>query len=507
MKQYKLGEIYPQLPEFKEFAKNLRVIPVVKRVLADSFTPVGLYKSLAQDRPGTFLFESADGTQNWSRFSFVGVNSSAILKDVNTEAQWSGRVPNGVPTSGKTFDVLKETIDQLSGECLPDLPPLTGGLVGYLAYDIIRHFEKIPQSNPDQLNVPNLMMLLTTDFAVLDHANGSVWLIANAINYNGTSQGVTEAWEDAVARLSKMENDLNHSFKLKISGESEDPKSFERLTSSEEFETKVKKAIDYIKAGDAFQIVLSQRFTKPTHAEAFEIYRALRASNPSPYMYFIRVPNDDFSKTQFEIVGSSPESLVSVKNGLAKMHPIAGTRHRSDDPFEDDEIAEELLNDPKERAEHLMLVDLGRNDLGRVCKSGSVKVAQFMQVEKYSHVMHLVSTVIGELKDNLKSIDALRATFPAGTLSGAPKVRAMEIIDELEEVQRGIYGGAVGYFDFAGNMDFAIAIRTAIVKDGTAYVQAGAGIVADSKPLNEDVECANKAAVVMAAVNSAEGFK
>jgi anthranilate synthase component 1 len=304
-----------------------------------------------------------------------------------------------------------------------------------------------------------------------------------------------------------MESRLSQGFEMNTSNNAASEKSFDRLTTSEEFEVKVKKAIDYIKAGDAFQIVLSQRFVKPTTADSFDIYRSLRVSNPSPYMFYLRIPNADFSKTEFDIVGSSPEALVTVNKGQAKMHPIAGTRHRADDPIEDEKIAQDLLNDVKERAEHLMLVDLGRNDLGRICQAGSVKVAQFMQVEKYSHVMHLVSTVIGKLKPQFSSIDALKATFPAGTLSGAPKVRAMEIIDELEEVKRGIYGGAVGYFDFAGDMDFAIAIRTAVVKNQIAYVQAGAGIVADSKPLNEDVECANKAAVVMAAVNTAEGFK
>jgi len=507
MTHYKLGEVYPEFNEFASYAKKLKVIPVVKRVLADTFTPIGLYQALAQNRPGTFLFESADGTHNWSRFSFVGVNSTALLIDKNKNASWSGRVPEGVALSGESFEVLKATLDFLSGESLPDLPPLTGGLVGYLAYDAIRHFEEIPASNPDSLQVPNLLMLLATDFAVLDHSNGSVWLIANAINYNGTESGVEEAYTEARSRLERMQQDLAKGYLLSSQGEGESTKSFARVTSSEEYEQKVNRAIEYIKAGDAFQIVLSQRFTKKTTAQAFDVYRALRATNPSPYMFFLRVPTEDFSKVHFDIVGSSPESLVTVNDRVATMHPIAGTRHRSTDPIEDEKIAEELLNDEKERAEHLMLVDLGRNDLGRVCEAGSVKVAQFMQVEKYSHVMHLVSTVTGRLKAKHSSLDALKATFPAGTLSGAPKVRAMEIIDELEDVQRGVYGGAVGYFDFAGNMDFAIAIRSAVLKDSVAYVQAGAGIVADSKPLNEDVECANKAAVVMAAVNTAESFK
>lgn len=507
MKQYKLAEIYPQLEQFTQLAKHSKVIPVVKRVLADTFTPVGLYQSLAQSRPGTFLLESADGSNSWSRYSFVGVNCAAMLQEQAGAARWSGRVPVGVQLNGDCLEVLRETIKFLSGETLPDLPPLTGGLVGYLAYDIVRHFEKVPASNPDQLQVPNLSMLLATDFAVLDHSNGSVWLIANAINYNGTESGVAEAWHEAVSRLKKMEADLSKVIIPKTIGVSQSEISFDRLTSSENFESKVARAIKYIKAGDAFQIVLSQRFTKQTSAQALEVYRALRASNPSPYMFFLRIPSEDFSRVSFDIVGSSPEALVTVKDSMAKMHPIAGTRHRADDPKEDERVAIELLNDPKERAEHLMLVDLGRNDLGRICKAGSVKVSQFMQVEKYSHVMHLVSTVIGQLKPEYSSLDALRATFPAGTLSGAPKVRAMQIIDELEEVQRSIYGGAVGYFDFAGDMDFAIAIRMAVLKDSIAYVQAGAGIVADSEALNEDVECANKAAVVMAAVNAAEGFK
>ena len=344
-------------------------------------------------------------------------------------------------------------------------------------------------------------MLLATDFAVLDHVDGTVWLIANAVNYDGTDERVDIAYQDACKRLDQMQNDLSSpQSQLSSSLNAEATPVFTNRTKSDDYQKSVKKAIEYIEAGDAFQIVLSQRFDTQTKATGLDIYRVLRSTNPSPYMYYLNIPREDLAQTEFEIVGSSPEALVTVKDRNAMMHPIAGTRPRSKDSKIDEKTADELLNDPKEKAEHLMLVDLGRNDLGRVCKPGSVEVTQFMQVEKYSHVMHLVSTVTGILNDEISAADALRATFPAGTLSGAPKVRAMEIIDELEPVKRGIYGGAIGYFDFAGNMDVAITIRTALLKDGVAYVQAGAGIVADSLPSSEDLECQNKAAVVLKAV-------
>ncbi len=496
-----LGSITPSLEEFKELAKTRRVIPVAIQLMADTFTPVGLYQALTENNPGTFLLESAENGKTWSRYSFIGVSSSAVLREEEGKGIWSGKPPKGLINNKPIWEVLTQALDFLKTENPNNLPPLTGGLVGYLSYDIVRLFEKIPNSNPNETKVPDLFLLLSTDFAVLDHIDGVVWLIANAVNYDGTDERVEEAYQDCLTRISNMRRRIESVQtlnSLKINSDYE--LSFQRRTESEHYKKSVNKAIEYIEAGDAFQIVLSQRFEIEAKASGLDIYRILRNTNPSPYMYYINFPSLDLSKSEFEIVGSSPEALITIKNRKALLHPIAGTRPRAKSEVEDQRLVEDLLNDEKEKAEHLMLVDLGRNDLGRFCKPGSIEVTQFMQVEKYSHVMHLVSTITGELNESVTVLDALRSTFPAGTLSGAPKVRAMEIIDELEPVTRGIYGGALGYFDFAGNMDLAITIRTALIKNQKAFVQAGAGVVADSIPENEDMECQNKAAVVLKAI-------
>lgn len=503
------GAVSPDLDGFRDWARDRRVIPVVRRLLADGLTAVGLFEVLCGDRAGTFLLESAEQGRTWSRYSFVGVRCAAMLTDADGTAEWHGHAPVGVPTSGPTLDVLRDTVATLRTPALPDLPPLTGGLVGYLTYDAVRAWERVPDQNPDTLGVPDLGFLLATDLAVLDHADGSVLLIANAINYDATDERVDEAWADAVARLDRMQQQLSASMELGVA-------TYDRTavvsavsaTPAQEFLHQVERAKEHIRAGDAFQIVLSQRYSVPCEASALDVYRVLRATNPSPYMYLIRMPVPSTgtqlsSDVAFDIVGSSPEALVTVQGRQCVLHPIAGTRPRGVTPEEDVALAEELSADVKERAEHVMLVDLARNDLGRVCHPGSVAVVEFMSVERYSHVMHLVSTVTGELEEGRVAFDALAATFPAGTLSGAPKPRAMAIIDDLEPLRRGLYGGCVGYFDFAGNLDAAIAIRTALVKDGVAHVQAGAGIVADSVPESEALECANKAAAVLRAVASA----
>ena len=508
------GETTPALPEFLELAEGRRVIPVVRRLLADGATAVGLFDALCQDRAGTFLLESAEQGRQWSRYSFIGVRCAAMLTERDGEAVWLGRAPRGVPAGTRAVDALRDTVELLHTLPLPGLPPLTGGLVGYLTYDAVRSWERIPDANPDTLGLPTLGFLLATDLAVLDHADGSVMLIANAINYDASAERAEEAWNDAVARLDDMEAALSAPRSLSIMRyDSAEPRSA-AATAPGDFLAQVDAVKEYIRAGDAFQVVLSQRFIAPCSAESLDVYRILRASNPSPYMYLIRVPVDDGSaadeadgalpdEVAFDIVGSSPEALVTVNAGHCVVHPIAGTRPRGTSAEHDAELAEDLLADTKERAEHVMLVDLARNDLGRVCAAGSVRVVDFMNVERYSHVMHLVSTVTGDLADGRTAYDALAATFPAGTLSGAPKPRAMEIIDELEQSRRGLYGGCVGYFDFAGNLDTAIAIRTAVIKDGLAYVQAGAGIVADSVPESEAQECVNKAAAVIRAVAAA----
>jgi anthranilate synthase component 1 len=371
-----------------------------------------------------------------------------------------------------------------------------------MGYDAVRRLEPIPSKLSDPLALPEIAFMLTTDLAIFDHLQGTVTLIANAINWNGSDDGVDEAYAASLKRLDEMRSALRDPIPSAISHiDSRPAPNFKRLTESRTYVESVERIKEEIRSGEAFQVVLSQRFEMECQSDPFDVYRMLRLHNPSPYMYLFRF------KDGLSIVGSSPEALVKVTDGEVMVHPIAGTRKRSLDQSEDVRLGEELLSDPKERAEHLMLVDLGRNDLGRVCKSGSVKVVEFMQLERYSHVMHIVSTVLGELGNGKIAIDALYSVFPAGTLSGAPKPRAMEIIEDHEPFRRGIYGGAIGYVDFTGNLDTCIAIRTAIIKEGRAYVQAGAGIVADSIPLNEEEECRNKAAAVLGAIAAANNLR
>ncbi len=496
-----MGDAAPDLDTFRVLAKGCRVIPVTRRLLADGETPVGLYHRLAQDRPGTFLLESAEHGRVWSRYSFVGVRSAATLTEKDGEAVWTGQPPLGVPLSGDPLAALRATLDLLRTPRLPDLPPLTGGMVGFLGYDVVRRLERLPDKAKDDLHLPELAMLFATDLAVLDHEDGSVLLIANAVNYDATDERVDEAYADAVARLDVMTEQLAESATpLAVSVDWTATPTHTSNTEREDFLAAVEQAKEEIRAGEAFQVVVSQRFEQPTTASALDIYRVLRVTNPSPYMYLLRLDG-------YDIVGSSPEALVKVTGDRALLHPIAGTRWRGATPEEDAALATELLADEKERAEHLMLVDLGRNDLGRVCAAGTVEVVDFMSVERYSHVMHIVSTVVGSVAPGRTAFDVLTATFPAGTLSGAPKPRAMEIIEELEPTRRGLYGGCVGYFDFAGDLDAAIAIRTALLRDGVAYVQAGGGIVADSDPVAEDTESRNKAAAVLKAIAVAGTFR
>ena len=508
----------PDLTHFRDLARHRRVIPVVRTLLADGETPLGVYRKLAAGRAGTFLLESAEHGQSWSRYSFVGVRSTAMLSEVDGVARWSGTVPVGASGPADPVAALARALEVLH---TPDvnlglgvaLPPLTGGVVGYLGYDVVRRFERIADTNPDVLGVPELAMLVATDLAVLDHVDGTVTLIANAINYDNTNERVDAAWQDARDRLDAMQRDLMApSEPTAVRFDTSAVPQVHRETSSADYVAAVEQAKERIRAGDAFQVVLSQRFTTPCPASALDVYRVLRMTNPSPYMFLIRVPKATSpgaplsDEVDVDIVGSSPEALVRFAAGRAMVHPIAGTRPRGATPEEDAQRAAELMNDAKERAEHLMLVDLGRNDLGRVCEPGSVDVVDFMSVERYSHVMHIVSTVTGTVTPQASALDVVRATFPAGTLSGAPKPMAMSIIEELEPTRRGVYGGAVGYFDFMGNADTAIAIRSAVIRGGTAYVQAGAGVVADSVAAAEDAECSAKAAAVLRAVAIANTF-
>lgn len=490
------------LEEFRRYAKDNNVIPVYRRVLVDSETPLGLYKKLAKNNPGTFLLESAEHGGVWSRYSFIGVRSQTTLTERDGKADWLGTPPAGVPKGMDPLQALKLSVAHLKTPVIPGLPPLTGGLVGYMGYDSVRRLENIPTIALDDLNLPEITFMLTSDLAVMDHSNGTVTLIANAINWDGSDKRVDEAYAESQERLDRMYQDLQSALPGDVSEIPEFTKpAFDRNISAEEFRAKVEIAKEEIRAGEAFQIVISQRFSTEAKADALDVYRALRLSNPSPYMYLFRFEGG------FEVVGSSPEALVKVTGREVMVHPIAGTRKRSASIEEDIRLGEELLADPKERAEHLMLVDLGRNDVGRVCTPGSVEVIDFMHIERYSHVMHIVSTVIGELAESAAPIDALFSVFPAGTLSGAPKPRAMEIIERLEPTRRGIYGGAIGYFDFTGNIDTCIAIRTALIKDGRAYVQAGAGVVADSDPESENQETINKAAAVLTAINTANAMR
>jgi len=482
------------LNEFRQFAATHNVIPVARKLFGSKETPLSIYSKLANRRAGTFLLESAEAGI-WARYSFIGVNSEATLTESNGLAVWRGVMPAGAPFGIDPLSALRVSTLHLRSPKLSDLPPLTGGLVGYLGYEIVRRLEKLPTHTKEDIDIPEIAMMLTSDLAVYDHQEEVVTLIANAINWDGSNERIDEAYENAMNRLDKMERDLAEKESpnfLPIPGRI-DP-IYSRNTKDSEYISKVELIKEEIRSGEAFQVVLSQRFSMPVESDPFDLYRVLRDQNPSPYMYLFKFEDG------LSVVGSSPEALVKVTLDKVMIHPIAGTRARSSDEKIDEDRAKELLSDPKERAEHLMLVDLGRNDLGRVCQPGSVEVTEFMQIEKYSHVMHIVSTVIGKLISNKKPIDALFAVFPAGTLSGAPKPRAIEIIEENEVNRRGIYGGTIGYLDFTGNIDTCIAIRTAVIKDNVAYVQAGAGIVADSNPKTENQECINKAAAVLGAI-------
>lgn len=495
------GVTWPSLEEFRELARDRRVIPVVRRLLADAETPIGLYRKLARDQPGTFLLESAEHGGVWSRYSIVGARSRAVLTERDGEATWIGEPPVGVPTSGDPLQALRLTVEALRTPAIPGLPPLTGGMVGAITYDAVRRWERLPDDTVDDLHLPELTMLLATDLAVMDHSDGSVLLVSNAVNYDATDERVDEVWAEAVRGLDAMTADLAKEAPSSVAVlESPAPRPREQRGQAV-FEDLVEQAKEAVRAGEVFQVVPSQRYELDCPADALDVYRVLRISNPSPYMYLLRLPTPD--GRGYDVVGSSPEALVKVNGRHVMMHPIAGSRPRGATPEQDTLNAEQLLADDKERAEHVMLVDLARNDVGRVCDAGSVEVLDFMSVERYSHIMHIVSTVVGRLREGCTAYDALVATFPAGTLSGAPKVRAMELIEELEQSRRGLYGGTVGYLDFAGDLDMAIAIRTAVIRDQVAYVQAGAGIVADSVPTAEYEESVNKSMAVLRAVATA----
>jgi anthranilate synthase component I len=495
------------IPSREEFAALDRagggraMVPVTRKLLADSETAVGVYRKLAGNRPGTVLLESAEQGKRWARYSFVGVRSAGVLTERDGVTQWLGEDLPGLTDElpADPLAAVRTLARRLRSPRNPDLPPLTGGLVGYLGYDVVRRLERLPQTSADDLGMPELAMMLVTDLAVLDHTDGSVLLIANAV------AGAAGGYADAVARLDAMAADLTKAVPSGVAVlERTDAPPVDSNMPPGRFEAGVERIREHIRAGDAFQVVLAQRFELATDVEALDLYRVLRATNPSPYMYLLRFAGRE---TPFDVVGSSPEALVTVTGAAAVVHPPAGTRPRGATEEEDVRLAESLLADPKERAEHVMLVDLARNDLGRVCVPGTVEVPDFMRVELYSHVMHLVSTVAGDVAPEYDALDVFDATFPAGTVSGAPKPRAMEIIESLEPTRRALYAGTVGYVDASGDMDMAIAIRTAVLHQGRAYVQAGAGIVADSDAATEEAETRHKARAVLSAIATAEGLR
>ncbi|WP_245866845.1 anthranilate synthase component I [Serinibacter salmoneus] len=498
------GAIWPTLSEFRDLGRDHRVVPVVRRLLADALTPVGIYRALAQGRPGTFILESATSEGSGGRYSFIGVASRALLTARDGEAAWRGDVPRGLRHQGNPLEVLDHALAALRTEPIAGLPPLTSGFVGAIGWDAIRYWEPtLTPTGQDELGLPDLSLALVEDLAVVDHHSGLVWLISNAINADGLPGGIGDAHRRAVGRL----EDMTAALTRPVPGGTmrEDPTApaprVRARSTREEYEDAVERAKEHIRDGDVFQVVLSQRFDVECAAEPIDVYRALRALNPSPYMYCVHL--EDAEGRPFAVVGSSPETLARVEGQEVMTYPIAGSRPRGKDAAQDAELAEELLADPKEGSEHLMLVDLGRNDLAKVARAGTVAVSEFMDIKRFSHIMHICSTVTGQMRPDAGALDALTATFPAGTLSGAPKPRAVQLIAELEPTRRGVYGGTVGYVDLAGNLDMAIAIRTAIIARGTAHVQSGAGIVADSQPSAEFEECRNKAAAVIAAVDLA----
>jgi anthranilate synthase component 1 len=496
-----------------DFATRLaaghRVVPVIRDLFADGETPVGIYRKLALGKPGTFLLESAEQGGIWSRYSFVGVRSFGVLTQVGDDAVWqdyglskSRALGDQVPSA--PLDALRHLYERWATPHVDGHPPLTGGLVGFIGWEAIRQLEHLPNIPPADFSVPGQAMSFVSELVVLDHRTGSVLLIVAALN-DGTDDAEA-LWGDAQTRLDAMQTELAKPTEAWIAevDMSAEATPIPRVEPSH-YADAIEKSKKYIRDGDVFQVVVSQRFDHEITAHPLDVYRVLRTLNPSPYMYLLTLV--DTAGEPYSIVGSSPEALVKVKDRRVSMHPIAGSRPRGDSPESDQNLADELLADEKEQAEHLMLVDLARNDLLKVCTPGSVEVTEFMQVERFSHIMHLVSSVEGDLLPASSSIDVFRATFPAGTLSGAPKPRALEIIDELEPAQRGVYGGVVGYFDFAGDADLAIAIRTATIVGGLARVQAGAGLVADSDPAAEHLESQNKAAAPLRAVAIANAMR
>ena len=509
------ARIHPVQPSRKEFlalAKEHTLVPVCRTLTADLETPVSAFLRAAWPERECFLLESVENGEQVGRYTFIGL---APFKRIVSRGR-AITITEGkkvTHTEDDIFAVLRNALGGHKPARLPGLPPFTAGAVGFFSYDAVRQIERLPSLAKDELGVPDACLLFFDEVLAFDHVRKQIWLVVTADVTRGKP---ADAYLNAVKRLDKLEMRLGRPLPTLARRNASGKLQVKHRTSKKNFISAVARTKEYIAAGDVFQAVLSQRFDVEPGADSFQVYRALRTVNPSPYMFFLRfapdgplsgLPKNSPKKlkppTVVELAGSSPELLVRVHAGKVEYRPIAGTRPRGATEKEDQALADEMLNDEKERAEHVMLVDLGRNDVGRVSEFGSVKVDRLMFVERYSHVMHIVSTIEGRLKPELTAVDALRACFPAGTLSGAPKVRAMEIIEELEPARRGTYGGAVLYADFSGNLDSCIAIRSMLATGGKGYVQAGAGIVADSVPELEHQESINKAQAVIRAIQRA----
>jgi len=490
--------IQPSLEQFKQRAKKGNLIPVYREILADMETPVSAFLKIDDGRH-SFLLESMEGGEKWARYSFLGSRPSVIVKS-------SGRSVE-ITRAGKKqktqfdrdpLEAVKTLLAEYKPVPDPSLPRFFGGAVGFMGYDVVNYFEDLPARPKEGLDLPDVFFMITDTLVIFDNVTHKLKVVSNA-HVKGRS--IEAAYKEATRKINALVKKIKTAVRGQGSGARGKRKARSHVLTSNftqpQYEQAVLKAKEYIKAGDIFQVVPSQRFQTKISVEPYEIYRALRLINPSPYMYFLRCGSAT-------VVGASPEVMVRLEGERIDLRPIAGTRKRGTTEEEDQALADELLADPKERAEHIMLVDLGRNDVGRVSEPGSVSVSELMVIERYSHVMHIVSNVRGKLSPGKDSYDVIRACFPAGTVSGAPKIRAMQIIDELEPTKRGPYAGAVGYFGFSGNMDTCITIRTLVIKDGTAYIQAGGGVVADSDPAAEYQETVNKARAMMRAVEMAE---
>ena len=493
---------YPTLDEFREKAKLGNTVPVYRPILADMETPVSAFYKLMPDNYA-FLLESVEGGENVARYSFLGSQPSMLFQSKGHQVTIE-YLAKGETVSQEHEDPLKaleEVMQNYQPIDIEGLPQFHGGAVGYMSYDMVRFVEELPDDTEDEMQLPDCFFMIAETILVFDHVNHQIKVVANA-HIDGD---VDAAYADAVAKIEALVEKLTATSDTHLKGNRDDHSGRRSEIVSDPqsnftkaaYEDAVLRAKEYIAAGDIIQVVPSQRFSRPVSVDPFDVYRALRVVNPSPYMFYLKLDS-------FDIVGASPEMMVRVEDGIVQTVPIAGTCPRGKTSEEDRELEQTLLADPKERAEHVMLVDLGRNDLGRVCEYHTVEVTDLMIVERFSHVMHIVSHVIGQLRENLTAFDVIRACLPAGTLSGAPKIRAMEIIDELEPTRRATYGGAVGYFSFSGSADTAITIRTAVIKDGTAYVQAGGGVVADSVPETEYYETVNKAKAMFRAIELAE---